>query len=91
MKTFLKVSLIVVLSLLAIKFVPFVFLGAMIGLLIAALLGVLGLSLIAALLAVAVGLALALAPIWIPVLIVMGAISLFKKLNERSAPPVIAA
>jgi H+/Cl- antiporter ClcA len=91
MKTFLKVFLIVVLSLLAIKFVPFMFLGAMVGLLIAALLGMLGLGLVAALLAVAIALALALSPIWIPVLIVMGVISLFKKLNDRPAPPVMTA
>jgi len=91
MKTFLKVFLIVVLSLLAIKFVPFMFLGAMVGLLIAALLGMLGLGLVAALLAVAIALALALSPIWIPILIVMGVISLFKKLNDRPAPPVIPA
>lgn len=91
MKTFLKVSLIIVLSLLAIKFIPFMFLGAMDGLLIAALLGMLGLGLVAALLAVAVALALALSPIWIPVLVVMGVISLFKKLNERPVPPVMTA
>ena len=91
MKTRRKVFLIVILSLVAIKFVPFVFLGAMIGLLIAAVLGMLGLGLVAALLVVAIGLALALSPIWIPILIVMGVISLFKKLNDRPAPPVITA
>lgn len=91
MNTFLKIFLIVVLSVLAIKFIPLVFVGAIIGLVIAAVLGAVGLSLMAALLAVAIGLALALAPIWIPVLIVMGAISLFKKLNAQPAPPVLAA
>ncbi len=91
MNTFLKIFLIVVLTVVALKFIPFVFLGAIIGLVIAAVLGAVGLSLMAALLAVAIGLALALAPIWIPVLIVMGAISLFKKLNAQPAPPVLAA
>ncbi|MDI1318969.1 MAG: hypothetical protein PSW75_02090 [bacterium] len=96
MKTFLKISLIVVLSLLALKFLPLVLVGAIAGLLIAAVLGVVGVSLLAALLAallaVALGLAFALSPIWIPVLIVMGAISLYKKLGDTpAAPPVIAA
>ena len=91
MKTFLKIFLIVVLSLLAIKFIPLVALGAFVGLIIAAILGAVGLSLLAALLAVGVALALALSPIWIPVLIVMGAISLFKKLGDRPEPPVQTA
>jgi len=91
MKTFFKILLIVVLTLLVIKFIPFVMIGAMVGLFLAAILGGVGLTLVAALLVVGILLALALAPIWIPVLIVMGAISLFKKLSSRSAPPVMAA
>ena len=92
MKTFLKISLIVVLALLALKVLPLVVVGAIAGLLIAAVLGLVGLSLLAALLAVALGFAFALSPIWIPVLLVMGAISLFKKLGDKpTTPPVIAA
>jgi hypothetical protein len=91
MKTFFKILLIVVLTLLVIKFIPFVMIGAMVGLFLAAILGGVGLTLVAALLVVGILLALALAPIWIPVLIVMGAISLFKKLSSRAAPPVMAA
>ena len=96
MKTFLKISLIVVLALLALKFLPVFLVGGIAGLLIAAVLGVVGVSLVvallAALLAVALGLACALSPIWIPVLVVMGAISVFKKLGDKpAAPPVIAA
>ena len=96
MKTFLKISLIVVLALLALKFLPVFLVGGIAGLLIAAVLGVVGVSLLAAMLAalvaVALGLAFALSPIWIPVLIVMGVISLFKKLGDKpAAPPVIAA
>jgi len=92
MKTFLKITLIVVLALLAIKCLPLVLVGACVGLLIAAILGALGVSLVACLLAVALGFAFALSPIWIPVLIVMGAISLFKKLGDKPAtPPVIVA
>ena len=92
MKTFLNISLIVVLALLALKVLPLVVVGAIAGLLIAAVLGLVGISLLAALLAVALGLAFALSPIWIPVLLVMGAISLFKKLGDKpTTPPVIAA
>ena len=92
MKTFLKISLIVVLALLALKVLPLVVVGAIAGLLIAAVLGLVGISLLAALLAVALGLAFALSPIWIPVLLVMGVISLFKKLGDKpTTPPVIAA
>ena len=96
MKTFLKILLIVVLALLALKFLPVILVGSIAGLLIAAVLGVVGISLLAALLAgvlgVALGFAFALSPIWIPVLIVMGAISLFKKIGDKpAAPPVITA
>jgi hypothetical protein len=92
MKTFLKITLIVVLAVLALKCLPLVLVGALAGLLIAALLGVVGVSLLAALLAVVLGFAFALSPIWIPVLIVMGAISLFKKLGDKpAASPVVAA
>ncbi len=91
MNTFLKIFLIVVLSLLALKFLPVILLGAFAGLLLAAILGGVGLTLVALLLAVGIALAVALSPIWIPVLIVMGLISLFKKLGDKPAPPVMAA
>ena len=91
MNTFLKISLIVLLALLALKFLPVILVGAFVGLLLAVILGAFGLSLVALLLAVGIALALALSPIWIPVLIVMGLISLFRKLGDRPAPPVMAA
>lgn len=90
MKAFLKILLIVVLLAIAIKLSPIAFLAALIGLLVAAVLGVVGISLVAALLAVVIALTAALSPIWIPVLLIMGAISLFKQLSERTEPPVIA-
>ncbi len=89
MKTFLKVLLMAALLLIAIKFSPVIFLGAIAGLLLAVVLGAVGLSLIAALFAVVLALALALSPIWIPVLVVMGLISLFRK-SERPAPVPVA-
>ena len=91
MKTFLKILLVAVLVVVAVKFSPVILIGAIVGLLLAAVLGAVGISLAAALLAVGIALVLALSPLWIPVLIVMGLISLFRKLGEKTAPPVIAA
>jgi hypothetical protein len=89
MKTFLKVLLVAALLIVAIKFSPVIFIGAIAGLFAAALLGVVGLSLLAVLFAVLLALAVALSPIWVPVLVIMGLVSLFRK-NERT-PPVVAA
>jgi hypothetical protein len=90
MKTFLKVLLLAVLLIIAIKFSPIIFIGALAGLIVGGILGIVGISLVAALLAVAVALVVALSPIWIPVLVVMGLVSLFRK-NERTPPPMMAA
>jgi hypothetical protein len=90
MKTFVKVLLLAVLLIVAIKFSPVLFIGAIAGLIVAAVLGAVGISLIAALLAVVLALALALSPIWIPVLLVLGLISLFRK-SERTPPPPVTA
>ena len=87
MKTFLKVLLIAALLIVAIKLSPVLFVGALLGLLAAAVLGVIGISLVAGLLAVLIALTVALAPIWIPVLVVMGLVSLFR----RKEPPVVTA
>ena len=86
MKTFLKVLLLAVLLIVAIKLSPVIFVGALVGLIAAVALGAIGLSLVAALLAVALALAVALSPVWIPVLIVLGLISLFKKSGTSSSP-----
>lgn len=89
MKTFVKVLLLAALLIVAIKFSPVLFLGAIAGLIAAAVLGVVGISLIAALLAVVLALAVALSPVWVPVLVVLGLISLFRK-SERTSPTVTA-
>lgn len=78
MKTFLKVLLVAALLVVAIKLSPVIFLGAIIGLIAAAVLGSIGLSLIAAFVAVVLALTVALSPIWIPVLCVIGLIKLFR-------------
>ncbi len=90
MKTFVKVLLLAALLIVAIKFSPVLFLGAIAGLIVAVVLGAVGISLIAALLAVVLALAVALSPVWIPVLLVLGLISLFRK-SERTPPPVVTA
>ena len=87
MKTFLKILLAAALLIVAIKLSPILFLAALVGLLVAAILGVLGLSLIAGLVAVLLAFTVALSPIWIPVLAVVGAVSLYRRMH---ASPVAA-
>ncbi len=86
MKTFLKVLLIAALLIVAIKLSPVIFIGALLGLIAAAVLGAVGISLLAGLVAVLIAFAVALSPIWIPILVVLGLVSLFR----RKTPPVMA-
>ena len=88
MKTFLKILLVAVLLVVAIKLSPVLFVAALGGLLVAAVLGVVGVSLVAALVAVLLAFALALSPIWIPALIVFGIVSLFRR--DPNTPPHVA-
>jgi hypothetical protein len=90
MKTFLKVLLVAALLIVAIKFSPIIFIGALVGLIVAAVLGAVGLSLLALLLAIVLAVALALSPIWLPVLVIMGLVSLFRR-DSRPAPVPAAA
>lgn len=87
MKTFLKVLLIAAVLIVAIKLSPVIFIGALLGLAAAAVLGSIGLSLVALLVAVLLALTVALAPIWIPVLCVIGLVKLFR----RKEPNVVTA
>jgi hypothetical protein len=89
MKTFLKVLLIAALLVVAIKLSPVIFVGAFVGLIAAAVLGVVGISLVVALAGVLLAFAVALSPIWIPVLAVVGIVSLFRK-GERTPPAMTA-
>lgn len=91
MNTFLKILLAAVVLVIAIKFSPILFVGAFVGLVAAVVLGAVGLSLLAALVAVILAFALALSPIWIPVLCVIGLISLFKRNNGAATPPPMPA
>ncbi|MFI5335835.1 MAG: hypothetical protein ACHQ5A_03575 [Opitutales bacterium] len=90
MKTFLKVLLIAALLLIAIKLSPIIFVGALLGVLAAAVLGVVGFGLVAALAAVVLAFAVALSPIWIPVLAVIGLVSLYRR-HHQATPPAASA
>jgi hypothetical protein len=89
MNTFLKILLVAVLVVVALKFSPLILLGAFVGIVMAVVLGALGFSLVAVLLAIAIAFTVALSPIWIPVLLVTGLVSLFR--GNRSTPPPVAA
>lgn len=75
----------------AIKLSPVIFVGALVGLIAAAVLGAVGISLVAALMAVLIAFTVALSPIWIPVLVILGLVSLCKKQGNQSQPPALAA
>lgn len=89
MNTFLKIFLVAVILIVALKFSPLIFLGVLVGMIMAVVLGAVGLSLVAALLGVAIAIAVALSPLWIPVLVVMGLVSLFRG-DQRTLPPIAA-
>ncbi len=78
MKTFLKILLVAAVLIVAIKLSPVIFIGAIAGLIAAAVLGSVGLSLLALLAAVLLAFAIALSPIWIPVLVIVGLVKLFR-------------
>jgi hypothetical protein len=96
MKTFLKVFLILLLALVALKFLPFVlvpFLIGGLGLLLAVALAFgglataagVGLAVLAAIVAVLAVVVAVLSPIWIPVLAVMGLLALLRRPNRITA------
>ena len=87
MKTFLKILLIAAILYVAIKLSPLIFVAGLAGLVTATLLGAVGLSILGVLVGVCLALAVALAPLWIPVLAIVGIISLFR----RKEPNVVTA
>jgi hypothetical protein len=85
MKTFLKGVLLVIVALLAVKFLPLIFaLGCLLAAAVIGLLAI-GASAIAALLGSAIVLAAVLSPVWVPVLAIIGIIALVKRSSRRSA------
>ena len=98
MNTFLKVLLFIVVALLAIKFLPFLLLPVliagvglllMVGLVVAGVATVagVGVAAVVAILAVLTAIVVVLAPLWIPVLVVIGLVALIR----RSTRPAVAA
>ena len=85
MKTFLKVVLLVIAAVIALKLLPLTFaLGCLLALSLVGL-AVLGVSVIALLLGLTVVLAAVLSPIWVPVLVVIGLIALLKRDGAKPA------
>jgi hypothetical protein len=91
MNTVVKVLLVFVVLLVAIKLSPIIFMLALVGLLAATFLGAIGLSVLAVFAAIVLTLAVALSPIWVPVLVIVGLVSLFKKTNRPSQSPPLTA
>jgi hypothetical protein len=85
MKAFLKIALLVVLAVVAVKLLPLTFaLGCVLALAVLALMAV-GVSLIGALLAAVVVVVVASSPIWVPVLAIVGLVALCKRDNGGRA------
>lgn len=82
MKTFLKVLLVIIAVVVAIKLLPaaLVFVGGLIAGFL--LLAIFGLSLLALAACVGVTLLALFSPLWIPVAVIVGVIALIKRLNR---------
>lgn len=86
MKTFLKVILLVVVALVAIKLLPLTLgLGFATGLVLVGLIAM-GFSLLAGLAALALVLGAVLSPLWVPMLLIVGLIALIRKATRSSTP-----
>lgn len=85
MKTFLKVFLIALGVIVAVKLLPVALVLGSILAAVAAVVAALGLSLAAGLLGAGLLLALVLSPIWLPVLALVGFIALMKKVGAKPA------
>jgi hypothetical protein len=85
-KTFLKVVLILIAAVIAVKLLPITLaLGLALGL-AAVGLAIAGVSIVAALAVMAIFLAAILSPVWVPLLLLVGLIALIKRLTRgRSA------
>lgn len=83
-KTFLKIVVLVIVAIIAVKFLPLIFgLGCMLA---AAVMGVIAVaaSTIAALVGSALVLAVLLSPIWIPVLLLFALIAVIKRSTRKT-------
>lgn len=85
MNTYLKIFLLVLAAIVAVKLLPLTLgLGFLLGLLLVGLVAF-GLSLVGIVLLAAIALGAASAPLWIPALLVVGVIALIKKLGSKPA------
>lgn len=83
MNTFLKAVLLILVAVLAVKFLPaIVALGFMLALSVVAL-GAVGVSLLAAVALAVTVLVAVLAPLWVPVLMIVGVIVLIRRSSRR--------
>lgn len=84
MKSFLKIFLLVLLALVAIKLLPLTLaVGCVLGLAAVGLV-IVGVSALAGMVAIAVGIVAALAPLWIPVLAIVGLMAVIKRCGRRT-------
>ncbi|MEX2044540.1 MAG: hypothetical protein WD941_04245 [Opitutus sp.] len=85
MKTFLKILLLVVVAILAVKLLPLTLaLGCLLGVALVVMAG-LGLSAMAVILGIGILMAALLSPIWLPILALVGVIALIKRMNGSTA------
>ncbi|MCX6953485.1 MAG: hypothetical protein NTV51_15150 [Verrucomicrobia bacterium] len=89
MNTFLKVLLILVAVVVAVKLLPIAFVVRCVAAGLLAGLAVLGVSLAALLLCAALAVAAILSPIWVPVLAIVGIVALCKRSNGTSAAKMV--
>ena len=84
MNSFLKIFLLVLLALVAVKLLPLTLaVGCVLGLAAAGLV-IVGVSALAGMIAIAVGIVAALAPLWIPVLAIVGLMAVIKRCSRRT-------
>ena len=85
MKLFLKVVLLLIAAVIAVKLLPLtIAMGALIALALA-ILAAIGVSVFALVAGLGIVIAAVLAPIWLPVLAIVGIIALVKRTNGRPA------
>jgi hypothetical protein len=85
MHSFVKFSLIVLLAVVAVKFLPALALAGVVAGLMLGLVVLGGLSLAAVLLLLALGVGLLLTPLWLPVLAVVGLVALVRRFTRATA------
>lgn len=86
MNTFLKVVLVVLAVIVAVKLLPVALAMACLVAGAVAVVGALGLSLAAGIVGMGLLLAVVLSPIWLPIMALVGIVALFKKVSAKPLP-----